>query len=258
MLQFGHLDPTRRFRFLPTNAPLGNMTRLSLEDFDRHIESLRAQLQFLNESLEGTDHNAPDWLATDLLSLRNKSGRLHDDMKRFRDELDRQGLAEKKAKTSQKRLSIEGSKAARSSPISQPSTTRKSAISPPVDQSPTPKGKPTQNADEYVVQHIDVTKEVNRRLRESRLRRLMETPRTAQKRKYNAFDEPRSESATETDDEAGSRGGYSGSEYERTPTKRLKSTGAFEQTGKRKDNGHAAAGTNEQHQDRSSFKRRKV
>lgn len=67
-----------------------------LQDFDRHIENLRSQLQFLNETLEGTDHNAPDWLATDLLSLRNKSGRLQDDMKRFRDQLDSEGLAEKK------------------------------------------------------------------------------------------------------------------------------------------------------------------
>jgi hypothetical protein len=35
-------------------------------------------------------------LATDLLSLRNKSGRLQDDMKRFRDQLESEGLASKK------------------------------------------------------------------------------------------------------------------------------------------------------------------
>jgi hypothetical protein len=51
---------------------------------------------FLNETLDATDHNAPDWLATDLISLRNKSGRLQDDMKRFRDQLEDEGLAEKK------------------------------------------------------------------------------------------------------------------------------------------------------------------
>lgn len=234
------------------------MAKLSLEDFDTHIENLRSQLQFLNETLEGTDHNAPDWLATDLLSLRNKSGRLHDDMKRFRDELDSQGLAEKKAKTSNKRLSIEGSKAARSTPTSQPSTAQKLAVSPPVGQSPTPKGKPTQAQDTYVVQHIDVTEEVNRRLRESRLRRLMETPSTAQKRKYNALDEPRSEGAAETDDEPASREGYSSSEYERTPTKRLKSSGTFDQTGKRKDNGYAETEPNVQPEGRSNFKRRRM
>lgn len=67
------------------------------QDFDRHIDNLRSQLQFLNGALEGTDHNAPDWVATDLVSLRNKSGRLQDDMKRFRDQLESEGLAEKKA-----------------------------------------------------------------------------------------------------------------------------------------------------------------
>ncbi|KAF2851809.1 hypothetical protein T440DRAFT_394297 [Plenodomus tracheiphilus IPT5] len=229
-----------------------------IQDFDRHIENLRSQLQFLNETLEGTDHNAPDWLATDLLSLRNKSGRLHDDMKRFRDQLDNEGLAEKKAKTSNKRLSIEGAKGTRLTPNMQSSTTQHSAISPPVDQSPTPKGKPPQVEDTYVVQHIDVTEEVNRRLRESRLRRLMETPSTAQKRKYNAFEEARSEGAAETDDEAISRGGCSGSEYERTPTKRLKSNGTFEQTGKRKDNGHTEVEASMQPETRSSFKRRRL
>jgi hypothetical protein len=54
-------------------------------------------LLFLNESLDATDHNAPDWLATDLISLRNKSGRLQDTMKQFRDQLESEGLAEKKA-----------------------------------------------------------------------------------------------------------------------------------------------------------------
>ena len=66
------------------------------QDLDKHIENLRAQLHFLNEGLDATDHNAPDWLATDLLSLRNKSGRLRDDMNRFRDQLESEGLAAKK------------------------------------------------------------------------------------------------------------------------------------------------------------------
>jgi hypothetical protein len=53
-------------------------------------------LEFLNKGLDATDHNAPDWLATDLVSLRNKSGRLQDEMKRFRDQLESEGLATKK------------------------------------------------------------------------------------------------------------------------------------------------------------------
>lgn len=159
--------------------------------------------------------------------------------------------------TSNKRLSIEGAKTVRSAAGAQPPTVKSSAISPLVEQSPTPKGKPTRVEDAYIVQHIDVTEEVNRRLRESRLRRLMETPSTAQKRKYNAYDESRLESATETEDELGSRGGHSGNEYERTPTKRLKCSGTFEQTGKRKENGYAI-GSHEQPEGRSIFKRRRV
>lgn len=79
-----------------TDHPCPSSTHELLQDFDRHIENLRTQLQFLNEGLDATDHNAPDWLATDLISLRNKSGRLQDDMKRFRDQLQSEGLAVKK------------------------------------------------------------------------------------------------------------------------------------------------------------------
>jgi hypothetical protein len=85
-------QPTRPIFLHPTHEPL--------QDFDKHIENLRAQLQFLNEGLDATDHNAPDWLATDLISLRNKSGRLQDDMKRFRDKLQSEGLADKKVRLS--------------------------------------------------------------------------------------------------------------------------------------------------------------
>lgn len=69
------------------------MSSFSLEAFDSHIENLRTQLQFLNGIL--SDHNAPDWVATDLVSLRNKSGRLQDDMQKFRDQLDNEGLGQK-------------------------------------------------------------------------------------------------------------------------------------------------------------------
>jgi hypothetical protein len=86
----------------------------------------------------------------------------------------------------------------------------------------------------------------------------MQTPSTAQKRKYNAYEEePRSEGPVETDEE-GSRGAYSGSEYERTPTKRLRSSGTFEQLGKRKENGNSNMRAEEEREDgRTDFKRRK-
>jgi hypothetical protein len=86
----------------------------------------------------------------------------------------------------------------------------------------------------------------------------MQTPSTAQKRKYNAYEEePRSEGPTGTDEE-GSKGGYSGSEYERTPTKRLKSSGTFEQLGKRKENGIGdARAEDEREEGRTDSKRRK-
>ncbi len=71
-----------------------------LQDLDTHIDNLRSQLRFLHEVLGATDHNAPDWLATDLISLRNKSGRLHDDMKRFKDQLEVEDLVEKKVSSS--------------------------------------------------------------------------------------------------------------------------------------------------------------
>lgn len=86
----------------------------------------------------------------------------------------------------------------------------------------------------------------------------METPSTSQKRKYNAYEEPHSESAADTEEEAGSRGGCSGSEYERTPTKRLKSSGTFEQIGKRKDNGNAQHESITRFEDRFDIKRRKI
>jgi hypothetical protein len=86
----------------------------------------------------------------------------------------------------------------------------------------------------------------------------METPSTSQKRKRDTFDEPRSESAAETDAEDGcSRNGYSGSEYDGTPTKRLKSSGTFDQMLKRKENGGADMG-GERQPARADFKRRRV
>jgi hypothetical protein len=164
-------------------------------------------------------------------------------------------------KTSNKRLSIEGAKAAATSaPRVHFVNAQPSAMSPPVDQSPTPRANPPQAEDAYVARHVDVTEEVNRRLQESRLRRLMQTPSTAQKRKYNSYEEePKSEGPAGTDE--GPKSGYSGSEYERTPTKRLKSSGTFEQLGKRKENGNGNGNGNMRTEatsdGRANFKRRK-
>jgi hypothetical protein len=158
------------------------------------------------------------------------------------------------AKTTNKRLSIEGAKRSTST-IQTPKPTHQ-AISPAAVQSPTPRAKPAQSDSGHVTEHIDVTEEVNRRLQESRLRRLMETPSTSQKRKRDTFDEPRSESAAQTDTEDGySRNGYS--EYDGTPTKRLKSSGTFDQMLKRKENGSADRG-GERQPARVDFKRRRV
>ncbi|KAL6711428.1 hypothetical protein ACN47E_004362 [Coniothyrium glycines] len=234
------------------------MTKLSLEHLDHHLYNLRESLKFLNETLEATDHNDPDWLATDLISLRNKSGRLQDDMKRFRDQIETGGLAETKAKSSNKRLSIENAKPSTHPPKPQTPGSHKAVISPLADQSPTPRATAAEVEGAYEVQHIDVTEEVNRRLRESRLRRLMETPSTAQKRKYNAYEEPRSGSTADPDDGDDSRGGWSGSEYEKTPTKRLKSSGNFERVGKRKDDTPAEPGTSGRFADRIDIKRRRL
>lgn len=242
---------------------------------DRHIENLRAQLQFLNEGLDATDHNAPDWLATDLLSLRNKSGRLQDDMKRFRDQLESEGLATKKVhrprqccatgfsqtqtKNASKRLSIEGGKAADPADPSQTSTKKVRLSIPGADEAsevrPTDdelerRPSTAQSESTYVVQHVDVTEEVNRRMQESRLRRLMETPATAQKRKRDDDEDIRMESGTETD--VTPRNGHDIKNDDPTPTKRVRLSGGFEQAGKR------ARDESERHNGpRQSFKRRK-
>ncbi|KAF2628473.1 hypothetical protein BU25DRAFT_457787 [Macroventuria anomochaeta] len=232
------------------------MTKFSLDDLDRHIENLRTQLQFLNEGLDATDHNAPDWLATDLLSLRNKSGRLQDDMKRFRDQLESEGLVTKKAKNANKRLSIEGVQlpdppepSTKKARLSIPGPAESTEVR-PADEDPTPQTNPAQVGSTYVVQHIDVTEEVNRRLQESRLRRLMETPSTAQKRKRDDDEDTRMESGTET--EVTPRTGYDGNDDDPTPTKRLRTSGTFERVGKRTlDGNEGQNGTG------NSYKRRK-
>lgn len=126
-----------------------------------------------------------------------------------------------------------------------------------MDQTPTPRAKPSQVDNGYVTEHIDVTEEVNRRLQESRLRRLMDTPSTAQKRKRNALEENHTDGTADTDGDDASRNGYSGSEYDGTPTKRLKSSGTFEQMLKRKEDA-VPGGGEEMFPDRTDFKRRRI
>lgn len=111
------------------------------------------------------------------------------------------------------------------------------------------------------MQHVDVTEEVQRRLRESRLRRLMDSPSTSQKRKYDAYDEAPSEGATETTDEESTYSGYSRHslhEHDRTPTKRLKSSGTFEHVAKRKDFDRVSDHRESELEDRADVKRRRV
>jgi hypothetical protein len=80
----------------------------------------------------------------------------------------------------------------------------------------------------------------------------METPSTAQKRKRDALEE----GTPDTDaDEGNIRNGYSGSDYDGTPTKRLKSSGTFEHMLKRKENGDTDI---REERPRADFKRRRV
>ncbi|KAF2865510.1 hypothetical protein BDV95DRAFT_586547 [Massariosphaeria phaeospora] len=219
------------------------MPGFSLEDFDTHIDNLRSQLAFLNETLDATDHNAPDWLATDLIALRNKSGRLQDDMQRFRDQLEGEGL------TSKKRLSLEGTKPSESTLKSTPPATQNAQTAPFVNLSPRPASIPNRARYEYPAQHIDVTEEVNRRLKESRLRRLMESPSTSQKRKYNAIDERRKDSTGDGED--------GNPDMDRSPTKKLKWSGIVEPL-KRKEAGLSQEAAEGRDGGGAGYKKRKM
>lgn len=120
----------------------------------------------------------------------------------------------------------------------------------PADEELAPRPSTATTESTYVVQHIDVTEEVNRRLQESRLRRLMETPSTAQKRKRDDDEDTRMLSGTEA--EATPQSGHNGNDNDPTPTKRARLSSSFEQGGKRaldESENHDRPGT--------SFKRRK-
>lgn len=77
------------------------------------------------------------------------------------------------------------------------------------------------STDDYAPQHIDVSEEVHRRLNESRLRRLMNTPSTSQKRKYDVFEHGRP--GVEAEEEEGEEVGGA----ERSPFKRIRASGSF-------------------------------
>ncbi len=83
----------------------------------------------------------------------------------------------------------------------------------------------------------------------------METPKTAQKRKYDAYEDTRSESTVGAEDD-GPRNWYS--DNESTPTKRIKYSGTFEQTGKRKENEATAENEDEDLEAQLNLKRRKL
>lgn len=99
-----------------------------------------------------------------------------------------------------------------------------------------------------------MTEEVNRRLREARLRRLGDTPSTSQKRKFDAYEGSESWGDTEgaTDQE---------SDYIRqTPTKRIRASGSFEPIAgmmKRKEDGITMGFADVGKEERGSAKRRK-
>ena len=254
----------------------------NLDDIDTHLANLRSTLRFFTEALEHTDHNSPDWLATDLLSLRNSSGRLQDGLQQFREHVLAEGLAEKKvwvksqlqampqseshskpssstqpkpqpsheadsqlpdltaqaahislqAQTpvkSRNRLSLHGSEHAPT-----PEGTPRPSSPPPRVPSrvQTPNGAPREQTEErnespqeeYPIQRIDVTEEVQRRLREARLRRLMDNPSTAHKRKFGDM-----EGVESTGD--GAAGEAAAHEETWTARKRVRASGTFESAG---------------------------
>lgn len=198
-------------------------------------------------------------------------------MQRFRDQVESEGLGVKKVvlfcfelvpavaqlkmeltfqQASTKRLSLEGAKPKRSTSsstyVANPSTSKDTpAPSSPPAQPPTPKQPNPEN--DYVVQHIDVTEEVNRRLQESRLRRLMDSPSTSQKRKYNADTRglERGEGEGDLENEAAEL-----LDRERSP-KKLRASTEFEERLKRKE-GVARGEGGDRVEEQISHKRRRI
>jgi|SRR5690242_3431137 len=141
------------------------------------------------------------------------------------------------AKNTSKRLSIEATKAAdppypstKKIRLSIPGAEATTEVH-PTDEELAQRPSSAQSESTYVVQHIDVTEEVNKRLQESRLRRLMETPSTAQKRKRDDNEDTPMGSSTDT--EMTPRTGHNGGNDDAVPTKRMRMSGDLAQAGKR-------------------------
>ncbi|KAF2740169.1 hypothetical protein EJ04DRAFT_572466 [Polyplosphaeria fusca] len=209
------------------------MEPFNFESFDKHIANLQSQLKFVAAALNSTDHNAPDWVATDLLGLRNSTSRLKDDMDRVKRKFEEDGVTIGKASSS-KRLSLKGSM--HSSPVAPNGTAASSSAGPPGTK---PSDRPAVD-DSYEVQYMDISEMVQQRLNQSRLQRLMDSPRTAQKRKRDALQDEAAETENgeqdDTESESKSRGA--------SPTKKLKACGTFEQLLKRRE-GDAGTDANE-------------
>jgi hypothetical protein len=86
---------------------------------------------------------------------------------------------------------------------------------------------------------------------------LMETPSTSQKRKFDSFEDTKEESGADT--EENHRNTSSAGDAERTPTKRLRFSGSFEQTaGKRKGDHQVQGDERGRLEDRKNVKRRRM
>jgi hypothetical protein len=231
----------------------------NLDEIDQHMANLRSTLRLFSEALEKTDHNSPDWLATDLLSLRNQTGRLTDGMQKFADQLQAEGLAERKPQASNKRarLSLEGANRPTPSSTPLPSSPQMPSSATAPRRQPQPQQhqhQPTSPHEEYEVQRIDVTEEVNRRLREARLRRLGNSPSTSQKRKFDAYESMESWGETEGSTEREDM--YMG----RSPMKRVRASGTFEPIAgvmKRKEEGISVGFGDVGREERGTAKRHK-
>jgi hypothetical protein len=80
----------------------------------------------------------------------------------------------------------------------------------------------------------------------------METPGTAQKRKFDSFEDLTIENGPDTEEDLRS------SEYDRTPKKRIRSSGTFEPAKKRKESEDRGKAAEERFPDRTDFKRRRL
>ncbi|KAF2658609.1 hypothetical protein K491DRAFT_689913 [Lophiostoma macrostomum CBS 122681] len=280
------------------------MAEFNIDTLEARISSLQSQLEFFASALDDTNSEDPEWLATDLISLKGKTSMLVDEMRRVRKRMVGEGVrgsgAENDGGGSRRkraRLSIEGPgeesngvrtgglngrkkdangqeevkaqkaenpSTARFAPGVHPRPTKQDKESSSTSSNPTsndiPPATPTPDADveseagEYQVQYVDVTEEVNRRLRESRLRQLMDSPSTAKKRKLDAFEPPEDNGGDVEAD------GSDWSERYKSPTKKIRSSGQFEQMVKLNEGVKRGDGDGQEGEEegRGAFKRRRV